>query len=35
LLITAAARAKLDTSTLRAPQRAAIAGANLQRFLRA
>lgn len=35
LLITAAARAKLDTSTLRAASRHAIAAANLQRFLRA
>jgi hypothetical protein len=33
LLITASARVKLDSSTLRAPQRMAIAGANLQRFL--
>ena len=33
LLITAAARAKLDTSTLRAADKAAIAGGNLQRFL--
>ena len=34
LLITAAARAKLDTSTLPAPQRAAIAATNLERFVR-
>ncbi|RXK56246.1 hypothetical protein ESB00_10335 [Oleiharenicola lentus] len=34
LLITAAARAKLDTSTLRAAPRRLIASANLQRFLR-
>jgi hypothetical protein len=34
LLITAAARAKLDTSTLPASRRAAIAAANLMRFLR-
>lgn len=34
LLITAAARAKLDSSTLRKPQRIAIAATNLQRFLR-
>lgn len=33
LLITAAARAKLDTSTLRAPARTAIATTNLTRFL--
>ena len=33
LLITAAARAKLDTSTLRATQRTAIAATNLTRFL--
>lgn len=33
LLITAAARAKLDTSTLRAPQKRAIAATNLERFL--
>jgi predicted TIM-barrel fold metal-dependent hydrolase len=33
LLITAAARAKLDSSTLRAAQRAAIAATNLSRFL--
>lgn len=35
LLITAAARAKLDTSMLRTAARNAIAAANLQRFLRA
>lgn len=35
LLITAAARAKLETSTLRAPQKRAIAATNLERFLRA
>lgn len=34
LLITAAARAKLETSTLRAAPRRLIAAANLQRFLR-
>jgi predicted TIM-barrel fold metal-dependent hydrolase len=34
LLITAAARAKLETSTLSAAQRRLIAAANLQRFLR-
>jgi len=33
LLITAAARAKLDSSTLRESQRVAIAATNLQRFL--
>ncbi len=33
LLITAAARAKLDTSTLRAAERAQIAAGNLRRFL--
>lgn len=34
LLLTAAARAKIDTSTLSAPQRTAIATTNLQRFLK-